>query len=88
VKWPSQRRDNKKRNMPEPSDHPKSKPIRRNPASNCNTTTCKPAFPSLDGKEKKPKELTVEELQSWNLLGEFRNLLADAPPSAASQPLR
>jgi hypothetical protein len=36
--------------------------------------------------EKKSKELNVEELQSWKLLGEFRSLLADAPPSAASQP--
>jgi len=36
--------------------------------------------------EKKPKEPTVEELQTWKLLGEFRDLLADAPPSTASQP--
>lgn len=35
---------------------------------------------------KKPEDPTVEELQSWKLLGEFRDLPADAPSSVSSKP--
>ena len=53
VARPAIPRDNRKRSVPEPSGHPKNKPIRNKATTPWKTSTCHPGLFTLDGAIQK-----------------------------------